>query len=138
MERINLNDILRFENLDEVKIRFNLQFRNNWNPIEDFKNGNIKTMLDGHYHNYKKKKEYKNKAKAQDRGKGDSRRKRSSHAGRATVAGRESRNKVPGRVRKLAWQGGKCNKGDWGKFANPGNASEWVIPQGARQVQPRM
>lgn len=58
MERINLNDILRFENLDEVKIRFNLQFRNNWNPIEDFKNGNIKTMLDGHYHNYKKK-EYK-------------------------------------------------------------------------------
>ena len=40
MERIKLNDILNLENLDNVKIRFNLMFEQNWNPIEDFKNGN--------------------------------------------------------------------------------------------------
>ncbi len=59
MDKIKLNDILRFENLDNVKIRFNLQFGKNWNPIEIFKNGDTTTMLEGHYHNYNKKKEYK-------------------------------------------------------------------------------
>jgi hypothetical protein len=59
MNNIKLNDILRLENLENVKIRFNLQFEKNWNPIEVFKNGDITTMLEGHYHNYERKKEYK-------------------------------------------------------------------------------
>ena len=55
MDKIKLNDILRIENLENAKIRFNLQFGKNWNPIEIFKNGDITTMLNGHYHNYNKK-----------------------------------------------------------------------------------
>ena len=58
MNDIKLNDILRLENFDNVKIRFNLQFGENWNPIEIFKNGDISTMLSGHYYN-KNKKSYK-------------------------------------------------------------------------------
>lgn len=56
---IKLNDILGFDNLHNVKIRFNLMFRQNWNPIEHFKNGDISTMLEGHYWNYNKNKSYK-------------------------------------------------------------------------------
>jgi hypothetical protein len=37
MDSIKLNDILRLENLDNVKIRFNLMFQENWNPIEILK-----------------------------------------------------------------------------------------------------
>ena len=59
MNNIKLNDILRFDNLDNVKIRFNLMFAQNWNPIELFKNGDIMTMLNGHYWNYNKNKSYK-------------------------------------------------------------------------------
>ena len=59
MDSIKLNDILRFDNLKNVKIRFNLMFRQNWNPIELFKNGDISTMLEGQYWNYKKNKSYK-------------------------------------------------------------------------------
>lgn len=59
MNNIKLNDILRFDNLDNVKIRFNLMFAQNWNPIEVFKNGDIMTMLNGHYWNYNKNKSYK-------------------------------------------------------------------------------
>jgi hypothetical protein len=44
MASIKLNEILRFGNLKNVKIRFNLMFRQNWNPIELFKNGDISTM----------------------------------------------------------------------------------------------
>ena len=36
MKSIKLNDILRLENLDNVKIRFNLMFKQNWNQIEVF------------------------------------------------------------------------------------------------------
>jgi GIY-YIG catalytic domain len=57
---IKLNDILRIDNLDNVKIRFNIMFEDNWNPIEMFNNGDIQIMLDGHYHNYIKRKSYKN------------------------------------------------------------------------------
>lgn len=60
MESIKLNDILRLDNLDNVKIRFNLMFDQNWNPIEIFKNGELETMLNGQYWNYKDKKSYKN------------------------------------------------------------------------------
>lgn len=59
MDRITLNDILRLENLHNVKIRFNLMFAQNWNPIELFKNGDISTMLAGQYWNYNKNKSYK-------------------------------------------------------------------------------
>ncbi|MDX1909820.1 MAG: GIY-YIG nuclease family protein [Bacteroidia bacterium] len=56
---ITLNDILRLDNLENVKIRFNLMFRQNWNPIELFKKGDISAMLEGHYWNYHKHKSYK-------------------------------------------------------------------------------
>jgi hypothetical protein len=56
---IKLNDILRLDNLNKVKIRFNLMFAQNWNPIELFKNGDISTMLAGQYWNYNKNKSYK-------------------------------------------------------------------------------
>jgi len=59
MNSIKLNDILRFDNLKNIKIRFNLMFRQNWNPIELFKNGDISTMLEGQYWNYNKHKSYK-------------------------------------------------------------------------------
>lgn len=59
MSSIKLNDILQFDNLDNTKIRFNLMFRQNWNPIEVFKNGDISVMLEGQYWNYHKKKSYK-------------------------------------------------------------------------------
>ena len=59
MDSIKLNDILRLDNLTNVKIRFNLMFAQNWNPIELFKNGDISTMLAGQYWNYNKNKSYK-------------------------------------------------------------------------------
>lgn len=59
MDNIKLNDILRLDNLSNVKIRFNLMFAQNWNPIELFKNGNIATMLAGQYWNYNTNKSFK-------------------------------------------------------------------------------
>jgi len=59
MNDIKLNDILHLDNLQNVKIRFNLMFRQNWNPIEIFKNSDISIMLEGQYWNYSKKKSYK-------------------------------------------------------------------------------
>lgn len=59
MDSIKLNDIIRLENLNNVKIRFNLMFAQNWNPIELFKNGDRSTMLAGQYWNYNKSKSYK-------------------------------------------------------------------------------
>ena len=56
---ILLNDILKLDNLENVKIRFNLMFNQNWNPIEDFKNKDSKTILNGQYWNYKKNKSFK-------------------------------------------------------------------------------
>jgi hypothetical protein len=56
---INLNDILQFDNLENVKIRFNLQAGGNWNPIEMFNSNEIESLLDGHYWNYPDKKSYK-------------------------------------------------------------------------------
>lgn len=60
MSSIKLNDILQLDNLKNVKIRFNLMFANNWNPIEIFKNNEIKILLEGQYWNYNKNKSYKN------------------------------------------------------------------------------
>lgn len=59
MNAIKLNDVLKIENIDNTKIRFNLMFDDNWNPIELFKNGDTQTMLEGHYYNYAKRKSYK-------------------------------------------------------------------------------
>ena len=60
MKNIKLNDILKLDNLDNTKIRFNLAFYGNWNPIEKFKNNEMETILNGHYSNYGKRKSYKN------------------------------------------------------------------------------
>lgn len=60
MNSIKLNDILKLENLENVKIRFNLMFGGNWNPIEMFKNNEMDDILGGHYWNYNKMKSYKN------------------------------------------------------------------------------
>lgn len=60
MENIKLNDILKLENLDNVKIRFNSMVGGNWNPIELFKNGNLTAILEGHYWNYPSRKSYRN------------------------------------------------------------------------------
>ena len=48
MSAIRLNDILQLDNLQNVKVRFNLMFANNWNPIEIFKNNQVETLLEGH------------------------------------------------------------------------------------------
>jgi hypothetical protein len=59
MANIKLNDILKLDNLKNVKVRFNLMFATNWNPIEIFKYNEIKTLLEGQYWNYNKNKSYK-------------------------------------------------------------------------------
>lgn len=59
MNKIKLNDILQFEDLGNVKVRFNIMFGGNWNPIEVFKNKDNLVLLEGHYWNYKSKKSYK-------------------------------------------------------------------------------
>ena len=58
---IKLNDILQLsdEQLKNTKIRFNLMFSDNWNPVEIFKNNDTKTLLNGQYWNYSRNKVYK-------------------------------------------------------------------------------
>ena len=45
--KISLHEILDLGDLDNVKIRFNLMFEGNWNPVEIFKDGNTDTLLEG-------------------------------------------------------------------------------------------
>ena len=59
-DKILLNEILKLNNLENVKIRFNLMFDGNWNPIELFKKADFDTILNGQYWNYNKNKSYKN------------------------------------------------------------------------------
>lgn len=59
MSKIKLNDILQLKNLENVKIRFNIMFGGNWNPIDIFKNNEIHVLLEGHYWNYESKKSFK-------------------------------------------------------------------------------
>ena len=59
MNKIKLNDILQLKHLENTKVRFNLMFGGNWNPIEVFKSNDIHVLLEGHYWNYKNKKSYK-------------------------------------------------------------------------------
>ncbi len=56
---ILLNELLILEDLDNVKIRFNLMFGDNWKPIEIFKNADFDVLLEGQYWNYKKNKSFK-------------------------------------------------------------------------------
>lgn len=56
---IPLSDVFRFDNIDQVKFRFNLMFRGNWNPLEVFKSGQFDTLLEGQYWNYSSRKSYK-------------------------------------------------------------------------------
>ncbi len=58
-EKILLNDILRLDDLANVRIRFNLMFRDNWNPIDIFTSGDLDVLLEGQYWNYPKRKSYK-------------------------------------------------------------------------------
>lgn len=55
--RILLNDILKLENLDNVKFRLNLS-NISWNALEHYHN-NPNQMLIGHFHNSTKKKWFK-------------------------------------------------------------------------------
>jgi hypothetical protein len=57
--KILLNEILKLDDLNNVKIRFNLMFKDNWNPIDFFKNSDTDTLLEGQYWNYKRNKSYK-------------------------------------------------------------------------------
>lgn len=59
MESIKLNDILRLNNLNNVKIRFNVIIDGNKNPIELFKNGEILEMLNRHYWNSNRNKSFR-------------------------------------------------------------------------------
>ncbi|WP_201049434.1 GIY-YIG nuclease family protein [Aliivibrio fischeri] len=56
---ILLNDILNLDNLDNVKIRFNLMFSDNWNPSEIYRMRDFSTLLNGHYHNYSRNRSYR-------------------------------------------------------------------------------
>ena len=56
---ILLNEILHLDDLSNVKIRFNLMFDGHWNPTDFYKNADHKTMLNGQYWNYSKKKSFK-------------------------------------------------------------------------------
>lgn len=60
LNKIMLNEVLKLDNIENVKIRFNLMFRDNWNPIEIFKQDDIEILLEGQYWNYKSSKSYKN------------------------------------------------------------------------------
>lgn len=54
-DKIFLNEILRLNNIENVKIRFNLMFGGNWNPIEVFKNEDTEELINGQYWNYSRK-----------------------------------------------------------------------------------
>jgi hypothetical protein len=57
--KIFLNDVLKLEDISNVKIRFNLMFAGNWNPAEIFKKEDFSSLLEGQYWNYKRNKSYK-------------------------------------------------------------------------------
>jgi len=56
--KISLNDLLKFDNLDNVKIRFNMSNGGSFDPIKLFKEDK-QSLLNGHFHNYSSKKSYK-------------------------------------------------------------------------------
>lgn len=58
-EAIFLNDILHLNNIENTKIRFNIMFEGNWNPIEVFQQNKQQVLLEGQYWNYAGKKSFK-------------------------------------------------------------------------------
>ncbi|WP_029790016.1 MULTISPECIES: GIY-YIG nuclease family protein [Vibrio] len=56
---ILLNDILKLDNLENVRIRFNKMFDGNWDPSSLYKQGNTEELLIGNYHNRGGKKVYR-------------------------------------------------------------------------------
>ncbi len=56
---ILLNEILKIEDLKNVKVRFNLMIEGNWNPTDIFRDGDSEKLLAGQYWNYKKNKSFK-------------------------------------------------------------------------------
>ncbi len=59
MEKIKLNDILRFDDLKNTKIRFLKSNNENFKPLDFFKNGKIEECLAGQYWNYSAPKSYR-------------------------------------------------------------------------------
>lgn len=59
VNQILLNELLRLDDLSNVKIRFNLMFQGNWNPVDTYRNKDFTALLEGQYWNYKTKKSYK-------------------------------------------------------------------------------
>ncbi len=57
--KIMLNDLLQLKDLENVKIRFNLMFGGNWNPVELFKNNDFETLITGHYSDSNSKNNFK-------------------------------------------------------------------------------
>jgi len=49
-----MNDLLKFDNTDNVKIRFNMSNGGSFDPIKLFKEDK-QSLLNGHFHNYSKK-----------------------------------------------------------------------------------
>lgn len=58
MEKIKLNDILKIENLENVKIRLNLS-NSSWNALSLY-HDNPNKLLIGNFHNSTKKRWFKN------------------------------------------------------------------------------
>ncbi len=60
-EPILLDEILNLPDLQNVKIRFNMRYKDGttYNPIELFKSGEAAQLLKGHYWNYSKRKSFK-------------------------------------------------------------------------------
>ena len=53
--KILLNDILQLNDLNNVRIRFNLMFRDNWNPSQLYSENELEILLEGQYWNNKRK-----------------------------------------------------------------------------------
>ena len=45
IEPISLNEILKIDGLENVKIRFNLMIEGNWNPTDIFRDGDSEKLL---------------------------------------------------------------------------------------------
>ncbi len=59
MGSIKLNDILKLNELNNVKIRFNLKYGDNWDPIQVFQNKQMEILLEGQYWNYSRNKSFR-------------------------------------------------------------------------------
>jgi len=58
-ERINLGDLIRIEDIQNTKIRFNARLGGTQDPVQLFQEGDIGSLLEGHYWNSDKKRSYR-------------------------------------------------------------------------------